>query len=95
MDKSLDPAIITEILLQLIVGHHYERSIIAAIPNIAFLINQNAQLTSLFKSILSHTYYMTSREISWSSLNPNEQDIINNFFEYLYFTSPQFLKEVK
>ena len=95
MNNDLNTEVILDILLQLLVGHYYEPDIITLIPQVAPLVNKNKQLTQVFKTILTRTEYSHSKKIHWDDLSVTDQKILNDFFEYLYFTSPDFLKEIK
>jgi hypothetical protein len=95
MNRCNNSELITEVLLQLVVKNQYAVDIVSLIPKIGQIAQENIQLSKTINHILENTNYLTSRSISWSALDDNDREVISNFFEYLYFTSPQFLKEVK
>jgi hypothetical protein len=94
MDNTLDLTISSEILTQLAQQHYYAKDILGTIPGIMHLVNENEQLHSTIIHILNQIDFSKSHSVKWSQLGQNEKNVIDNFFDYLYFTSPQFLKEV-
>lgn len=93
MDDSLDLITGSNILTQLAQKHYYAKVIVGIIPDVVHLINENELLHKTMRHILSQINTDTDISISWSQLDKNEKEVINNFFDYLYFTSEQFLKE--
>lgn len=93
MDDSLDLITSSDILMQLAKKHYYAKVIVGIIPDVVHLINENELLHKTMRHILSQINTDTDISISWSQLDKNEKEVINNFFDYLYFTSEQFLKE--
>ncbi|AMP88932.1 hypothetical protein AXF35_04195 [Legionella pneumophila subsp. pascullei] len=83
-----------EMLGQLVTKHYYGKEIIPLISELASFIAQNEQLQQTLEEIADKNDFLSEHQLHWSELNPDEQQIINSFFDYLYFTSPQFLKDL-
>lgn len=93
MSHNLDLNTGTEILTQLAREHYYASVIVSIIPEIAHLINDNEQLHKIMVNIVKQIDFDETLSVTWSQLNEDEREVIGNFFDYLYFTSTQFLEE--
>lgn len=94
MNKPITGEIMVEMLSQLVTKHYYAAEIIPLISGLTSFIVQNEQLRQTLEEIANKTNFLSEHQLHWSHLNPDEREIINCFFDYLYFTSPQFLKDV-
>lgn len=93
MSHNLDLITGTEILTQLAREHYYASVIVSIIPEIAHLINDNNQLNKIMVNIVKQVNLDETYSVSLSQLDEDEREVIDNFFDYLYFTSAQFLEE--
>lgn len=93
MSHALDVTIGCNILVQLARKHYYANGIVSIIPDIVHLINENEQLHKTMCHIMKQIDRTKNPDITWSQLKDADMEVIDNFFDYLYFTSPQFLKE--
>lgn len=93
--EILDIEVVRDILLILAVNSKYAPEIINDIPSIAFLANENESLNKALKKIIDNTHDQQSHTISLCKDNKDAIELIHNFFEYIYFTSSHFLKDLK
>ncbi|KTC85511.1 hypothetical protein [Legionella brunensis] len=82
-----------DMLTQLAPQHYYGQQVINLIPELSCFIAENYQLQQTLTDVAEKTNFQSNQQLDWPQLNKNEKDIINSFFDYLYFTSPQFLKD--
>jgi hypothetical protein len=95
MSSNLDLVTGTDILTQLAREHYYASVIVSIIPEIAHLINENEQLHKTMVNILKQINFDETHSVTWSQLEDDEMEVIDNFFDYLYFTSTTFLEEAR
>ena len=95
MSHNLDLTTGTEILTQLAREHYYASVIVGIIPEIAHLINDSEQLHRIMGNIVKQIDFDETHSVTWSLLEEDEMEVIDNFFDYLYFTSPKFLEETQ
>jgi len=93
MNDEITGEIMAQMLMQLSHSHFYGKNIVNLTTTLAPFIHTNKQLTKLLKRCAQQCDFQTNRIISWSNLDKDDRKIISCFFDYLYFTSPQFLKE--
>ncbi|WED42183.1 hypothetical protein [Legionella cardiaca] len=85
--------LMVDMLALLAPKHYYGRRVMTLIPELACFIAENYQLQQTLANLAEKTDFVTTHQLHWSQLNKNEKKVINSFFDYLYFTSPQFLKD--
>ena len=95
MIEKLDIEIITKLLLILVIKSPYAAAIIAEVPKASRLVNENIDLNNACSDILKHSDFLQTFRLNYSPQIKPAIEIINNFFEYLYFTSQEFLDGVK
>ncbi|VEB35702.1 Uncharacterised protein [Legionella sainthelensi] len=93
MSNVITGEMMVEMLNQLAQGHFYEKTVMGLTDTLASFINANNQLHELLERCAKKSNFQNTRTISWSDLGSDDKKIINCFFDYLYFTSPQFLKD--
>ncbi|HHT0594226.1 TPA: hypothetical protein ACTXXA_002577 [Legionella anisa] len=94
MSTPITGEIMVEMLNQLVTKHYYATQIIPLISELASFIALNQQLRQTLEEIANKNNFQSNHQVNWSELNSDQRKIINCFFDYLYFTSPQFLRDV-
>lgn len=94
MNTPITGEIMVEMLNQLVVKHYYATKIVPLISELTSFIALNEQLRQTLEEIADKNNFRTKHQINWSELNSAQRKVINCFFDYLYFTSPQFLKDI-
>lgn len=93
MNHEITSAIMAEMLTQLAQSHFYGKTVVNLTDELKPFISTNIQLHELLERCARQCNFQNTRVISWSDLGKDDKRILNCFFDYLYFTSPQFIKD--
>lgn len=93
MNQKINSEIMTEMLTQLAQSHFYGKTVANLTSDLGAFISSNIQLHELLDRCARQCDFLNTRVISWSDLGKDDKRILNCFFDYLYFTSPQFIKD--
>ena len=74
MNANLDINIVTELLQQLLTHSHYKKDLDVLIPHIAFLANENEQLSQAIHTVLTDTDFLTSHKLNWHQVSQKNKN---------------------
>lgn len=95
MQRSIDKDLATQLLQQLLTVSPYASDIKEIVPTISHLANENTILNKALNAIIAQTNFKPSEKLDTRSIDKQDLAVIENFFEYLYFTSEAFLGTAK
>lgn len=95
MWQQIDETLASELLTQLLVYSSYADELMSSIPNIVHLVNKNRQLNLVINNIIEKNDFVNAYTLNKSHIDKRDLRIIQDFFEYLYFTSNTFLSRVE
>lgn len=83
-----------ELLSYLLNKNTYAKHIKVYQDQLAHIAENNEQIKSVLSSLLTKSNFKIDHEIKLSEF-PYEKEVINDFFEYIYFASDEFLKKAR
>lgn len=93
MNQKISSEIMIEMLIQLAPSHFYGKTVANLIGDLGTAISSNIQLNEVLGRCAKQCNFQNTSIISWSDLGKDDKRTLNSFFDYLYFTSPQFIKD--